>query len=93
LPSILGLLLSGSPPPGEAVVKPSYQDTANIPELTGSWHGAMGEHPVRKLSMPSPWPDYSANTERTYSLLWLMLVIINCDSIAHRETSLSFTLY
>lgn len=68
LPGILDLILSGSSPPGEAVVKPSYQDAANIPELTGSWHGAMGEHPVRKLSMPSPWPDYSANTERNIDL-------------------------
>jgi len=70
LPGLLNLLLfdNSHPSPGEVVIKPSYQDAANIPELTGDWYGAMGEHPVRKLSMPSPWPAYSGNTERNIDL-------------------------
>ena len=34
--------------------KPLYKDPADIPELTGSYYGAMGEHPVRKISIANP---------------------------------------
>jgi len=38
--------------------KPVYKDSANIPELTGGWYGAMGEHPVKKVSIANPaYPD------------------------------------
>ena len=39
--------------------QPVYADAADIPELTGGYYGAMGEHPVKKVSIASPWPAYA----------------------------------
>ncbi len=58
LPPVFHLLLNN-----HLLPKPVYLDPANIPELTGSYYGAMGEHPVRKISLASPWPDYAGNNE------------------------------
>jgi hypothetical protein len=55
-------------PQGEPVPRPIYQDAANIPELTGAWYGAMGDHPVQKLEMFSPWPEYSSREEKKITL-------------------------
>ncbi len=70
LSPIIHLLFSGNSQglPGIAVAEPIYHDAANIPELTGAWYGAMGEHPVRKMIMPSPWPDYAENTAKNIAL-------------------------
>ncbi len=38
---------------------PVYADVADIPKLKGVDVGAMGEHPVRKVSISSPWPAYA----------------------------------
>ena len=54
LPPVFHLLLNN-----HLLPKPVYLDPANIPELTGSYYGAMGEHPVRKISVASPWPNYA----------------------------------
>ncbi|RUM37908.1 MAG: hypothetical protein DSY70_08870 [Desulfobulbus sp.] len=39
--------------------KPVYRDAAGLPALTGEYYGAMGEHPVKKISVASPWPAYA----------------------------------
>ena len=67
LSPIVSLLLDGDEP-GSAVTRPSYRDGANIPELSGSMYGAMGDHPVRKVSMDSPWPDYADNNDMRIDL-------------------------
>jgi hypothetical protein len=56
VPIILPLLLDSE---GKAVTRPTYRDSANLPELGNGWYGAMGEHPVRKLTISNPWPAYS----------------------------------
>ncbi len=42
-----------------AIARPVYSDAAGLPELVGDEYGAMGEHPVRKVSVASPWPGYA----------------------------------
>ncbi len=54
LQSVFHLLLSR-----KLIPRPIYKDTAHISELTGGYYGAMGEHPVRKISISSPWPAYA----------------------------------
>ncbi len=61
LPVIISMLLDEDPPSGALATRPSYKDVANIPELGGTWHGAMGEHPVQKLTMANPWPASAGN--------------------------------
>lgn len=70
LPTILSFLLDDASPFGTLVPRPSYGDAANIPELGGGWYGAMGEHPVRRLTMASPWPSYVDNHERDIDLFY-----------------------
>ncbi len=67
MPPIISLLLDENQL-GSAVTRPSYRDSANIPELSGSMYGAMGEHPVRIASMNSPWPDYADNGDMSVDL-------------------------
>ena len=42
-----------------AMPVPVYTDNAIPQPLSGSMYGAMGEHPVRKISVASPWPAYA----------------------------------
>ncbi len=54
------LILFGNSAPTTA--RPVYKDPANIPELTGDAFGAMGEHPVKILSIDNPgYPDEITN--------------------------------
>ena len=70
LPAIMNLLLAHkSPLPGEVVSEPIYDDP-NIPELTGAWYGAMGEHPVRKMTMVNPWPAYTDNPGKNITIFF-----------------------
>jgi pimeloyl-ACP methyl ester carboxylesterase len=48
--------------PSTAILRPVYADAAHLPELSGSEYGAMGEHPVRKVSVASPWPPYAGDS-------------------------------
>jgi pimeloyl-ACP methyl ester carboxylesterase len=41
------------------VPMPVYSDAAGLPELGGDTYGAMGEHPVRKITIANPWPAYA----------------------------------
>ncbi len=41
------------------LLQPVFSDAGDLPELTGDQYGAMGEHPVRKISINSPWPAYA----------------------------------
>ena len=63
LQPIYQLLFTRTVLPGEPVTRPSYADAADIPELTGDWYGAMGEFPVRKVTIPSPWQPYADSQE------------------------------
>ena len=42
-----------------AMPVPVYKDDAIPQPLSGGMYGAMGEHPVRKISVASPWPAYA----------------------------------
>lgn len=66
VPITVSLLLDEETPDapiGELVIKPTYKDAGNIPELEGDWYGAMGEHPVRKLTMANPWTAFANNED------------------------------
>jgi pimeloyl-ACP methyl ester carboxylesterase len=42
-----------------AIPEPIYSDAVIPQSLTGDTYGAMGEHPVRKISIANPWPAYA----------------------------------
>jgi dienelactone hydrolase len=46
---------------------PAYNDPSNLPELMGDWYGAMGEHPVNKISINNPaYPNEIVNQGNNY---------------------------
>lgn len=49
--------------------QPVYVDAADIPELPDAYYGAMGEHPVKQVSIASPWADYANNDDLKVDLL------------------------
>ncbi len=48
--------------------RPVYADDGGLPELTGDWYGALGELQVERLTTPSPWPGYAADSEMNVDL-------------------------
>ncbi len=63
LQSVLYLLLGHTSSLGVAVPEPLYSDDTILQPLSGDYYGAMGEHPVRKISVKSPWANYADNDD------------------------------
>jgi hypothetical protein len=89
-------ILLGTTLPGITVVKPVYKAGENQPELGGDFFGAMGEHPVRKISIANPFyaegfvPYFSNHPEGLMDVPFTVDLFFPGDEVLKKRPTIFF---